>query len=94
MAALGLALEALMLFTGEFHRRASVELLIEAAKIERASPSGSTSTTDAMYAVMSGRRGSNVAAGEWALLVVAIGHVGFVVFLAFALQRSFAGAPR
>jgi hypothetical protein len=50
--------------------------------------------TDAMYAVMSGRRGSNVAAGEWALLVVAIGHIALVMFLVFALQWSFAGASR
>jgi hypothetical protein len=90
LAALGLALEAVMLFTLEIHRRASVVLLAEAAGLERVA-TGGASTTDAMYAVMSGRRGGPRAVGEWALIAAVCGQIAFTVFLAVGLDWSFAG---
>jgi hypothetical protein len=90
LAALGLVLEGLMFFTIEVHRRASVELLTEAAELER-QETGVASATDAMTAVISGRRGEAIAVGQRALLVVVVGHIGFIVFLALVLDWTFVG---
>jgi hypothetical protein len=89
LAALGVALEALMFFIIEIHRRASMVLLSEAAELER--HAGDASTTEAMHALVSGKRGSTRAAGQFALIVAMICHILLVCYFAIGQDWSFEG---
>jgi hypothetical protein len=89
IAALGVALEVLMFFIIEVHRRASIVLLAEAAALE--GQTGSASTTEAMQALMSGRRGNTRAAGQVALVVAMVCHIALVLYFAIGQNWSFAG---
>jgi hypothetical protein len=72
------------------HRRTSTVLLADDATLE--APSGTASTTEAMYAMMSGRRGGTRAIGQFAIVVAALCHVVLVCYFAVGQDWTFAGA--